>query len=406
MRSHEFDALTLTDAPSMIHLPTQEDAFAGIRPGIAAAPYGALVLMASACAALPLLRNVGALELSALLGVATVGTWAAWRASRGGRAKVPGPGVAAAADVHRLEQLPLLLAGVLPVWVQHVETVRTQTEEAITQLAMSFSSITQQFEAAGFRNASDGPGQDGRRETTISLLTLCERELQPVIASMTQLMNSKSAMATAVHELSLATVELQKMAGGIGQIAAQTNLLAINAAIEAARAGEAGRGFGVIAKEIRSLSNLSAQTGKQINDRVEEVARVMKTTVDAADQAAAHDKTVIELSGGVVRDVLSHVRELSAGADRMHEQGGIIRTDIENLLVNLQFQDRVSQIISVIDGDMSRLQNTLEGADPVPDPDTWLAQLKRHYTMNDQRQSHAGKDAGASAAAPASVEFF
>ena len=94
----------------------------------------------------------------------------------------------------------------------------------------------------------------------------------------------------------------------------------------------------------------------------------------------------------------------------MRGQGNIIRADIENLLVNLQFQDRVSQIISVIDGDIKRLRDTLDSDAAVPGADEWLTDLKRLYTMDDQHDIHASKAPGgrepAQAAAAAEVVFF
>lgn len=373
---------------------------------------GALpVLLATACAALPLLDRVGVLTIAAPPAVALIGTWAAWRTERVARARAgEGAGSAAGAADTMPDHLVPLLAGVLPVWLQHVEAVRRQTEEAINQLALSFSSMTEQFEAAGFKGANLASGECD--SATISLLTLCERELQPVVSSMTGILDSKGALVGSVHELARATVDLHEMAHSVSHIAAQTNLLAINAAIEAARAGVAGRGFAVIAKEIRSLSQESAQTGRQITARMAQVTKVMQATVDTAESASAHDKLAIELSGSVIEDVLTHVRELSVNSERMQEKGNVIRADVENLLVSLQFQDRVSQIISVIDVDIQRLRDLVERGEQAPSPEAWLSELKDHYTMNEQRRHHDRSDATApmpaqaQAQAAASVEFF
>lgn len=386
--------------------PVTQDTFATGRAGAHAGwPLWAALAAAIAASALPLVDRAGALQIASVLGVAVAGACAAWMWARSGGEAVPDRGTE---DTAAQQPLAELLQAVLPVWQQHVESVKNQTEQAITQLATSFASISGQFEAAGFK--SDSAGGRGGEEVTISLLTLCERELQPVIAAMNKLLEGKDAMADAVHELASATKDLQEMAIGIGQIAAQTNLLAINAAIEAARAGDAGRGFAVIAREIRSLSQVSANSSKQITGRVEQVVRLMHGTVAAAHAASEHDKAAIELSGGVVEDVLSHVRELSVGATRMEEQGSVIRADIEDLLVNLQFQDRVSQIISVIDGDIKRLKDNVDTGQPVPAPSQWLVELQSGYTTDEQRESHATKSsaapAPAGAGASAEVVFF
>lgn len=356
------------------------------------------VLVVSAFGALPLFGHVGWLEVVALVGIAATSTFIAWQTRRG----QPAAGVPDAEAVDSgadAKGLTPLLVGVLPVWQKHVGAVKSQTETAIHELALSFASISEQFEAAGFRGAN-GTSTEGE-ETTISLLTLCERQLEPVVASMAHILDSKEALVASVHDLSRATVELQNMASGVSHIAAQTNLLAINAAIEAARVGEAGRGFAVIAKEIRSLSQVSAQTGLQITERMAQVSKIMKLTVDAADQAAEQDKIAIKLSGHVIDDVLTHVRELSINAEKMRGQGGFIRTEVDKLMVNLQFQDRVSQLISVIDQDIARLKDTLDGGLHLPATQEWLDKLQSQYTMSDQRRSHAqGDSAGRLKAAP------
>ena len=377
---------------------------------------GLPVVLASALAGLPLLNRVGALEIIALVGVASLACAVAWRNARAtgdfsaantAAEEAPAQHTAAtAAATPQGEALPALLVGVLPVWLEHVGSVKTQVEEAITQLAISFSSITGQFEAAGFKGAN-GAAAEGA-DTTMSLLTLCERQLQPLISAMTRILDSKSTLMSSVHDLAKVTTELQTMANAVGHIAMQTNLLAINAAIEAAHAGDTGRGFAVIAKEIRQLSQASAQTGKQITDRMAHVSALMQSTVDAAHHAAVDDKLAIELSTHVVEDVLSHVRELGVSAETMRGQGNIICADIENLLVNLQFQDRVSQAISVVDGDIKRLQGVVETDQPVPSLDAWMADLQQHYTMNEQHDVHASKTPGTGAqkAAPATDEVM
>ena len=376
---------------------------------------GTPVALASALAGLPLLNRVGALEVLSLLGVAGLASWAAWRsAGKPGKPGAADPAhavPASNADAGRAssEPLPALLVEVLPVWLDHIGTARSQVEDAITQLAVSFSSITEQFEAAGFSGANGAAAEGAGANQTLSLLTLCERQLQPMISAMTRILDSKSMLMASVHDLSLVTAELQTMAGAVGHIAMQTNLLAINAAIEAAHAGDTGRGFAVIAKEIRQLSQASAQTGKQITERMVNVAALMKSTIEAASQAASDDKLAIEMSTQVVEDVLGHVRELGVSADKMRGQGNIICADVENLLVNLQFQDRVNQIIGAVDGDIRRLQGVVETDQPVPTSAEWMSALQKNYTMNEQHDMHASGAPGATAhkaAAAAEVKFF
>jgi len=106
--------------------------------------------------------------------------------------------------------------------------------------------------------------------------------------------------------------------------------------------------------------------------------------------------------------VLDHVGELGQAAQAMRERGRVIRADLETLIVSLQFQDRVSQVITAVDDDMGRLHRSVETAQPLPPAPQWLQELQRSYTMRDQRQAHRADDGAAAPAAPSArkVVFF
>ena len=116
----------------------------------------------------------------------------------------------------------------------------------------------------------------------MALFRASQDDLNAIIASLRSALEEKEALLKSVFELSAFTDELQKMAEDVGNIAGQTNLLALNAAIEAARAGEAGRGFAVVADEVRKLSNMSGETGKKISEKVGAVNQAIAATLVTA----------------------------------------------------------------------------------------------------------------------------
>ncbi|SNT10751.1 methyl-accepting chemotaxis protein [Noviherbaspirillum humi] len=354
-------------------------------------PWGRLIAAAIATlfAALPLLKQMEGLQYASVLGVALACVWLAWQRS----APVPMPIV----PPDGKDQFAALVAEVMPVWRRHLGLVQQQSEKAVNDLVASFSALVQQFEQAGFTSAEGVGHQAEKRRVTIDLLTLCERELGPVIFCLEKIVESKVELMRHVHSLSEATTEMTVLADDVSQIAAQTNLLAINASIEAARAGEAGRGFAVIASEVRKLSLLSADIGRRINGRMRQVSETMALTLDSANRANESDREAITSSGHVMEDVLGHVRVLGDSAEQMRQHGSIIRGEVEKLLVALQFQDRIRQILEMLERDVARMGDAAS-LGSAPTAEDWLQELSTGYTMADEHDSHAdgagGQDAG------------
>lgn len=291
------------------------------------------------------------------------------------------------------DHLPDLLGHVLPVWTEHLDQVRQQSDQAIGQLIQSCSAMVTAFDNAGFATA--GADTSTQQSTSITLLQLCKKELNPLIFSLQQVINSKDELLGCMRQLAEATRELNSMTSEVGQIAATTNLLAINAAIEAARVGEHGRGFAVVAGEVRKLSHQSAETGRRMSERVKRIADVMQSSLKTADRAALNDSKVLEVSGEVIKDVLSHVTEMADTSESMRIQGQIIRENFEELMVSLQFQDRISQILQVVHGDIARLNHEI-GEVPQDMSDytrDWLEVLKSTYTMQEELNAHNGQPA-------------
>lgn len=339
------------------------------------APAGLVLL-----AALPLAWPSPWASVLVMAGVGTVALTLAWRL--GTRPQPLPAGPQDAQDTH-LAQAPVvqLLQTVLPAWQHHVTLVRTQTEEAVTQLTGSFAMVLEQFDQAGI-----GSGAAGRGSESLVLLGQCERQLQPVVGALEHVVQGKDALMGSVRSLAAETQGLGEMAAEVGRIAAQTNLLAINAAIEAARAGESGRGFAVVAAEVRKLSQSSGDTGRRIQAQVDRVRQLMEQTLHAAQSTHAQDKETVSSSGAVVQDVLQHVRTMGQAADSMQTHGSAVRQEVEKLLMAMQFQDRVSQILQGVHEDMQRMQRSLAAAphDPLPDGTAWMSRFSKTYTMADQ----------------------
>ncbi len=297
-----------------------------------------------------------------------------------------------------------LCRGVLPVWAGQIEVARTHTEEAITDLVVRFASISQRVERTVLTT------QEGTADgSLVSLLGTSQQELDAIVASLRAALATKETLLHEVMELSALTEQLRTMAQDVGNIAKQTNLVALNAAIEAARAGEVGRGFAVVADEIRKLSSLSGETGKRIGETVDTVNGAIASTLAISRQYAEQDEATVNNSEQVIEHVIKRFRgattSLLDSSRELREESQAVGQEIAQVLVSLQFQDRVSQVLGLVRDDLEKLQQTLtqaqqdSAAGPPPtllDADAWLEQLAHTYTMPELHHVHRGNAQSAS----------
>ena len=301
-------------------------------------------------------------------------------------------------DTDGSKSLGPLLSEVLPEWDGNLSLVKGQTEDAVKDLVERFARLR--------LDILEGLDRGGAGVGVVRSLESARESLPRALQSLRHSESNRAESLARFEDLGARMGDLRKLSDSVGKIAAQTNLLALNAAIEAARSGEAGRGFSVVAAEVRDLSRLSARTGSEIREMVEGMATFVGSAVEGAKALAEQERLLVDGIQSSLEETLaslgSQIAEIQGRNTDLHRIGESTAGTLEGVLVDLQFQDRTSQILECVRDDLRRLVEW-DVTETVLDPADWLERLRATYPTAEQ---HSGGVAGASGGQASTVTFF
>ena len=187
-------------------------------------------------------------------------------------------------------------------------------------------------------------------QNTIEVISELKQEIVKVSASITELANNTKSVGSVIEV--------------IDSIAAQTNLLALNAAIEAARAGEQGRGFAVVADEVRSLAARTQQSTQEIREKIEELqASAHKAVVMMQSSQEKTEQGVIEAghvgnSISTIIEGISTITDMSVQIAKAADEQSCVAEEMDENLISIN--DAVDSTSNVADKSLKSANELVE----------------------------------------------
>lgn len=310
------------------------------------------------------------------------------------------------------QELERLFIEVVPILLRQVKTSRAHTEQEVTVLTERFAAMASQLE-----QLISGTSHSDKGRSVDVLFSESRDALKAVLRVLSQIQDVEHAVVEAVRKLSTHTQQLDSMAREVRKVAEQINLLALNAAIEAARAGENGRGFAVVADEVRKLAGFSSSTGEKISQAIADINTAMNSTLRMSEASGSSDDKAIQDAERAIGTALDDLRVamdmFRNDADLLRGNSAQIRDEIYSVLTAFQFQDRVSQMLSHVENNLTGLLIAADTAHTSGerhagsvDVAKTLSKMELSYTMPEELINHMNMTGGQQGAKNDELTFF
>ncbi len=225
------------------------------------------------------------------------------------------------AMVERLKEIPMRIRESTQELVASVDQLRSSTTEQGQTVTMQAGALQEtQVTAQEIRQTSLVAAQKAEAvlqytERAEVISRSGEAAVGQSLAALTDIRVQVEEIAKRINSLGERTMQIGHVTQTVKDLADQSNMLALNAAIEAVRSGEHGKGFGVVAREIRSLADQSIQATQQVREMLEDISAAIREAVAITDKGAARIDAGLEqvkTSGEKLGDLSNIVKENSA----------------------------------------------------------------------------------------------
>ncbi len=206
-----------------------------------------------------------------------------------------------------------------------------QAATAVTQMSAAVDEVA--GNAVSSAEASQASDEDSKHG---------HYQISETISSIQNLVDEVLGASNKAEGLAVQAQDISKVLEVIRGIAGQTNLLALNAAIEAARAGEAGRGFAVVADEVRSLAQRTQDSTEEIEQMISAIQQGTQNTVEALNSSADHAGQTLQRANSAgsalekITAAISQISQRNLVIASAAEQQALVAREVDRSLVNIR----------------------------------------------------------------------